>query len=1757
METYPCPACGGPASEATGCRDCGRPHDPDAAALALFQRTVASLEQKKRDLTDDSQKLRRQLAHASAQRDSLRRKVRQSIDQEQSGRTRRPRLGRGAKVESTPPAARQTEERRAPQEQQVYSPRAPQEPEAALAGSTAPDRRQVAAPLRPRIAALPQMRRPSGGGPGPHAPVDEPEATTSSMQASVLALGGLLLAGAAIVLTTDAFGAIGTVGRVVLLALITAGALALPLMLVRRGLTATAETVASVALLLVLLDGYVLRSEGLLGVDRLETSLYMGIVCAATAGIAAVYSMQSHLIASRYATLIALQPVLPLLAFDVIRGPVGWSLALSGVALIDLGFGIALGQSVRRRLEQREPVAVTGPDGQEYPAGAEPTHTLQTDQLADTLMRDAAWLLFAITFGAALVFATGALATTEALGETVRAAAVTLVAAAIGVAGSLSWRRGAVPDIAAGIATVAVIAAFARVGAVAFPGFTLLFLALAVALAAAGVPFLPADARRGPRYAVSVATAATTLLLVVTVLPALVAPLRAAWPVWNADLTAYRTRVDAAVGTDGWQAVLAVLLLTAAGVLMLSGRTEPVDVPLGSGSWPGARLGGMFGRRSAAEDRPQPTPPPGLWPGPLGGAQSGPHTGVWDDPRPESPPESPSGARPGGTDPRAARRDVWSGGAVVTVPPPERFRADVAVIGAALTLLIAPAAFGLSWLMIPAIAVAGAVIAGALAMRVRESHTAWVCLGAALVLGLYAAAASLARPSATALTLVAIAIAGAAVALLPRPHRADANGDFVTRRVSDAAAGGALFALPGAAAAGAAIVFGDLPGGATVVLVMSFLALAVTLGYAAITQVARGAQSPPLLIGATAGAVAVAIAVLRADGATTIDLMIGLLMLIAAVMLWAAPRMDDRQTFGADITGADAAAAAVTIAGIGAVARAVSLASDGIEVVTLALLVFAVAVAARSLPDDWRRGPVAGAATVGVCTGVYAGTMSVIGAVGVIRAADPPWRAALDAHWLANAQQLATYGWQVPIALLLLAGAAAIALPQPYGDDTASAAAALAAIGAPVGLGLGWQSPMVVGWIAATGIGAWAATGKSWRAAYMRLGAALVAGMFAAGASLVRPGATAGTLVALAISGVFVAGFARATAIRRGNPFDGPLTFVGGSGVAAALFAFAGAAAAAAGGLHPGHVSTVLIAALATSAVGLAAAATGAQQASGYLPYVTVGVAGGATTTAVVALVVQRDGAVVYAAIAALLGVLAELLRVTWQRSVEWVPSSGFRPDSSGATAGRWRQVRAPRGYTLGVAAAAGLPALIVVVFVAPAVYAALAGPYKWIQKPWTGTAQTASDLGDLGRYAGNGTHVLAAALLTIAGALMAVGLGGSGQAVAGRAVAIVVPSGALTLLIAPAALHASWPWQPTAALLVATIAGLGLALTVPPEADSSDGRMLINARRLVFVIAVLAAGAGGAGSLATKQQTLTWLAGSVVVGAVAGIWGRTPNGRMLGWHVAASTAQGFALAAGLAAGLELRQCAFPLLIVATMLLVLGAALPRLRPSNSINREAMTVEAAGYAGAVIAVLLTIGSAAHTAAALTALGAVLGLSAARKGRSGQQRVVLIIAASVAELIAIWLLLITVKVAVIEAYTLPFAVLALITGLLEIRRRPELGSWLAYGPALVAGFAPSLALAVADENSPELRRVLLILAGVITVAIGAVRQQKAPVAVGSAVTIIATANELLRIGLPVWMLLLLFGGTGLLLIALGATYEQRQRLDRLRGVYRGMR
>ena len=148
---------------------------------------------------------------------------------------------------------------------------------------------------------------------------------------------------------------------------------------------------------------------------------------------------------------------------------------------------------------------------------------------------------------------------------------------------------------------------------------------------------------------------------------------------------------------------------------------------------------------------------------------------------------------------------------------------------------------------------------------------------------------------------------------------------------------------------------------------------------------------------------------------------------------------------------------------------------------------------------------------------------------------------------------------------------------------------------------------------------------------------------------------------------------------------------------------------------------------------------------------------------------------------------------------------------------------------------------------------------------------------------------------------------------------------------------------------------------------------------------------------------------------------------------------------------------------------------------------------------------------------------------------------------------WLLITQVaEVGVIEAYTLPFAALAVLVGLVELRHHRELGSWGAYGPALGAAFGPTLAIVLATDTSP-LRRILLLLGAVATLIAGSVARQRAPVVVGSVVTAVAALHEIITVS--VW---LIFIPIGILLVGLGATYEKRRRdLQRLRGALNRMR
>jgi hypothetical protein len=149
------------------------------------------------------------------------------------------------------------------------------------------------------------------------------------------------------------------------------------------------------------------------------------------------------------------------------------------------------------------------------------------------------------------------------------------------------------------------------------------------------------------------------------------------------------------------------------------------------------------------------------------------------------------------------------------------------------------------------------------------------------------------------------------------------------------------------------------------------------------------------------------------------------------------------------------------------------------------------------------------------------------------------------------------------------------------------------------------------------------------------------------------------------------------------------------------------------------------------------------------------------------------------------------------------------------------------------------------------------------------------------------------------------------------------------------------------------------------------------------------------------------------------------------------------------------------------------------------------------------------------------------------------------ALLAEVGGCWLLLYGVHIGLPEAYTLPFALAALVAGIVELRRRPDLSSWLAYGPALGGAFLPSVALILVGDRS-LLRWVLVFFGAVGVVIVGALRGWRAPVVTGAATAVLVAVVEM------VWLLLddriagaLLVGLAGSLLIVFGAFAERRLR------------
>jgi hypothetical protein len=402
--------------------------------------------------------------------------------------------------------------------------------------------------------------------------------------------------------------------------------------------------------------------------------------------------------------------------------------------------------------------------------------------------------------------------------------------------------------------------------------------------------------------------------------------------------------------------------------------------------------------------------------------------------------------------------------------------------------------------------------------------------------------------------------------------------------------------------------------------------------------------------------------------------------------------------------------------------------------------------------------------------------------------------------------------------------------------------------------------------------------------------------------------------------------------------------------------------------------------------------------------------------------------------------------------------------------------------------------------------------------------------------------------LLAAVAAVTALTLGGERYLLAAT-----LPPLACLALVVPSAVGATPAGTSWIALGVALATGLGAALS-PPTLPAA-ARLL---RSTAGVVCAVTGAAGLAGSLATRGGTLLGLSVLLIAAVTAASLGRDPAVRMVAWMVAAGAAFTLPIAAFAAAGQPVRNAAFAVLIVCGLLLATASLLvtsslvaPTAARTTRRQAEAGVVEMAAIMGAVLALLLAMGSARHAAAVLTIWGLLLGAAALRRDRSTARRQWLVRAALAAELAACWLLLYSVEVGLPEAYTLPFAAVAVLTGAVELRRRPDLASWTAYGAALAGGFLPSLALVLAGQDAVW-RWVSLFAAAVVTVILGSWRRRRAPVMAGAAVAVVVAVTEMIRLLVRGALAgAILVAVAGLVLIVFGALSEQR-----LRGALRKM-
>ncbi|WP_405460923.1 hypothetical protein OG786_26235 [Streptomyces sp. NBC_00101] len=473
----------------------------------------------------------------------------------------------------------------------------------------------------------------------------------------------------------------------------------------------------------------------------------------------------------------------------------------------------------------------------------------------------------------------------------------------------------------------------------------------------------------------------------------------------------------------------------------------------------------------------------------------------------------------------------------------------------------------------------------------------------------------------------------------------------------------------------------------------------------------------------------------------------------------------------------------------------------------------------------------------------------------------------------------------------------------------------------------------------------------------------------------------------------------------------------------------------------------------------------------------------------------------------------------------EWTVLAYLLAGAALLTVARTGPVR-PAGR--GVVAASAVVAAGALLWAVPWAAMVLAGPLAGVTPVWAGAPEGLRDA--LGVPVPWSWAVAAPVVLAVVAALGAAAGARAPRTWWRTAVRSAVPAlvwGASLL----AAAVADVPYALGVVLETVLVAGaLELAARSVPGTDGSTAALRV-------ALGCASAGAVSVVALSLASEVATYAVVAVLTALFAATAIRLAGRPERSVAACAAVLGGTALtgAAVGSLGLSAAHGAPLLLVVPAVTVWLGGAL-RGRP------VAVWVELTGVLGALVSVGLAVTDPAWLALVLGLSGVLAAATAVRPER----RKVAGAAALVLCVLATWVRLAASGATAPEAYTLPVTVPALVVGVLRRRRAAGVSSWTAYGPGLAVTLAPSLLVAWGDPG--WVRPLLLGLAALVVTLAGARARLRAPLLLGGGVLALLGLHELTPyvvqvVGvLPRW---LVPAAAGVLLLAVGATYEKRLR------------